>query len=546
MRTLRNAVLLVVTLAAGMTGWAVQGQSLSLDQTIDRIFARETQLSASLRQYNPIIETYVQDMRSDSTLGMVPATDHYFLGQANLSQNSVREPSTVPAATEEQPKKKGGWLHGKSDEDLKKGGLSESFPKSTAPNGFLQMIYVDPRGFDRQHYKLSYVRREYLGDVRCLVFDVYPTDKDVRERFLGRIWAEDQEFTIVRFDGTNAPDNPKGLRPHFDSWRVNAGPGLWVPAYIYSAEAEASDLLWTRVRFRAQTRLWGYNAKVETESDRTPEESERARGREAEGNAVDRLEASGLLAPSGQLDKILLTVANNLEVSNNLDIDPEVKCRVLLTSTLESFTIGHTIIVSRGLLDVLPDEASLATILAHELGHVATGHVMGDQWAFSNWSIFPTDGKFTHFDYPIDPAGEQAANAKAMEILKKSPYKDKLAGAGAFLALIDTESKLLPNLVSPHLESRAVLAAQITGNAPHSAPVSAKGAEIAALPIGSRVKMDPWSNQVDMMKTKPVALVEGADRQPFQINPFMPFLARVNAGGKKQVSQQKADEPPKQ
>jgi hypothetical protein len=119
------------------------------------------------------------------------------------------------------------------------------------------------------------------------------------------------------------------------------------------------------------------------------------------------------------------------------------------------------------------------------------------------------------------------------------------SGAGAFLALIDTESKTLPNLVSPHLESRAVLAAQITGSAPHSAPVSAKGAEIAALPIGSRVKMDPWNNQVDMMKTKPVALVEGADRQPFQISPFMPFLARVNAGAKKQVSQQKADEPPK-
>ncbi len=544
MRTLKNA-LLVVTLVAGMTGWAVQGQSPSLDQTIDRIFARENQLTATLRQYNPIIETYVQDMRSDTTLGMVPATDHYFLGQANMSQNAVRLPSAAPVP-EQQPKKKG-WFKGKSEDDQKKGGLSESFPKMTAPNGFMQMIYVDPKGFDRLHYRLSYVRREYLGEVRCLVFDVYPTDKDIRERFLGRIWAEDQEFTIVRFDGTNAPDNPKGLRPHFDSWRVNAGPGLWVPAYIYSAEAEMSDLLWTRVRFRAQTRLWGYNAKVETEADRTPEESERARSREAEGNAVDRLESSGLLAPSGQLDKILLTVANNLEVSNNLDIDPEVKCRVLLTSTLESFTIGHTIIVSRGLLDVLPDEASLAAVLAHELGHVASGRVMGDQWAFSNWSIFPTDGKFTHFDYPIDANGEQAANAKAMEILKKSPYKDKLASAGAFLQLIDTQSKILPNLVSPHLESRAILAAQLTGSAPHAAPVSAKGAEIAALPIGSRVKMDPWSNQVDMMKTKPVALVEGADRQPFQISPFMPFLSRLNsAGGKqKQVSQQKTDEAPK-
>ena len=56
------------------------------------------------------------------------------------------------------------------------------------------------------------------------------------------------------------------------------------------------------------------------------------------------------------MDKTLETVVNNLEVTNNLDID--VHCRVMLTSTLETFSIGHTIVISRGLLDVLPDEAS--------------------------------------------------------------------------------------------------------------------------------------------------------------------------------------------
>src|SRR5207244_6109737 len=66
--------------------------------------------------------------------------------------------------------------------------------------------------------------------------------------------------------------------------------------------------------------------------------------------------------------------SNNLEVTNNLDIQPEVRCRVLLTSTLESFTIGHTIVLSRGLIDVLPDEASLATMVAHELGHRSEEH----------------------------------------------------------------------------------------------------------------------------------------------------------------------------
>src|SRR5205823_8715402 len=97
--------------------------------------------------------------------------------------------------------------------------------------------------------------------------------------------------------------------------------------------------------------------------------------REAEDNVLDRLERAGVLAPEGEVSKVLQTVVNNMEITNNLNIDPEVRCRVLLTTPLESFTVGHTIVVSRGLLDVMPDEASLAMILSHELGHIALGQI---------------------------------------------------------------------------------------------------------------------------------------------------------------------------
>jgi len=56
--------------------------------------------------------------------------------------------------------------------------------------------------------------------------------------------------------------------------------------------------------------------------------------------------------------------------------------RMLMTSTLESFSVGHTIVLSRGLIDVLPDEATLAAVLAHELGHVVLRHQMDTQYAF--------------------------------------------------------------------------------------------------------------------------------------------------------------------
>ena len=108
-------------------------------------------------------------------------------------------------------------------------------------------------------------------------------------------------------------------------------------------------------------------------ADTSPVESLRALGAEGEDNVLDRLEKANLLAPPGEVEKILNTVVNNLIVTNDLNIMPEVRTRVILTTPLETFTVGHTIVISRGLLDTLPDEASLAAILAHELAHIALG-----------------------------------------------------------------------------------------------------------------------------------------------------------------------------
>ena len=107
------------------------------------------------------------------------------------------------------------------------------------------------------------------------------------------------------------------------------------------------------------------------------------------------------------MDKVLETVVNNLEVTNNLDIQPEIRCRVLLTSTLESFTIGHTIVFSRGLIDVLPDEASLATMVAHEVSHVVLGHRIDGQYAFFDRLLFDEKDTFRHFGFARTAGGRR-------------------------------------------------------------------------------------------------------------------------------------------
>ena len=124
------------------------------------------------------------------------------------------------------------------------------------------MIYIDTNGFDRQHYQFDYVRREFLGEVRCVVFDITPLPKSGKGRFKGRMWADDQNFTIVRFNGVYTPiAGINGFNLHFDSWRLNVQPGLWLPAYIYSQESDLRDFLGGDIRFKSQTRLWGYNLR---------------------------------------------------------------------------------------------------------------------------------------------------------------------------------------------------------------------------------------------------------------------------------------------
>ena len=174
--------------------------------------------------------------------------------------------------------------------------------------------------------------------------------------------------------------------------------------------------------------------ETKTTNDLSPVQEQRAWYQQADDNVIDKLERTGLIAPSGEVDKVLDTVVNNLEVTNNLDIQPEIQCRILMTSTIESFSMGHTIVLSRGLVDVLPDEASLAAMLAKEMGYILTTQKKADtRLAFYDRLQFDDKKMFQHFDFERKPEEDAAATAKATELLKNSPYKDQLATAEMFM-----------------------------------------------------------------------------------------------------------------
>ena len=148
----------------------------TMDQVVDRFIEREHALMKALANRTPVVETYLQNLTADPQLGPVPSGDHYFLGRMDMGETVDRKDYL-----KDQDKgaacrawRRACWAASTS-----------STRCSISPLGFSWMVYADRTDFDRSHYEFHYVRREFLGDVRCLVFDVTPK-KNSGQRTLPR------------------------------------------------------------------------------------------------------------------------------------------------------------------------------------------------------------------------------------------------------------------------------------------------------------------------------------------------------------------------
>ena len=506
---------------------------VSIDEVADRVIARERAFVAQMKHRHPLAETYIQNLKTDKDSVVVPTSDQYFLGRLDLSDG-----------VEDQLFEKQTGLKLKALNPF-----PSLFSRKFLPLGFAQMVMLD-RDFQKKNYDFKFVRQEFLGEVRCIVIDVQPKG-NAGGRFLGRIWVEDRDYNIVRFNGTYSPHSRYSYYLHFDSWRLNLQAGVWLPAYVFIEESnlKSAGPLLPGLHFKAQTRLWSYDPEplkheqefaeiqVDTVTDQTdaakeagPVEAQRMWERSAEDNALDHLQKVGLLAPQGDVDKILQTVVNNLIITNNLQIIPDVRCRVLLTSPLESFTIGHTIVISRGLLDVLPDEGALAMTLAHELSHIALGHRIDTRFAFQRPLLFPRSEHLPAHGLCPEPGGRRSRGQQSHGVAgelslqgqagQRRPVPESASDPRAGTHQLDPASPGQPHgKRKDHSDVCALLS---------SAPQleMQRIDQIAALPLGGRVKLDPWSNRLEMMKTKAVVLLSPQEKMPFEVTPFFPYLTR--------------------
>lgn len=506
----------------------------SMDEVADRLIRNEHALRRKLLTVHPVLETYIQELKPDPELGTVPKNDVYFLGKLAINRGEGQQ-SLIPAP----------WLGKRVIERI-----SSIFSGRFMPNGFAEMVVLSYH-FDKANYNFEFVRREFLGDVRCLLLNVIPKNHE-HGLFVGRIWVEDVGYNIVRMDGTFVSPPTAQSYVHFDSWRVNAGPNLWLPADIYTEEGDMPHGLFHSVRFKGQTRLWGYEAgknnsneqftdlvvdapqqvsdQSASASDASPVEAQRLWERQAEDNVLDRLQKAGLLAPTGDVDKIIQTVLTNLEITNKINVQPPVRARVLLTTPLECFTVGHTVVISRGMLDVLPDEASLAAVLAHELANIDLGHAVNTRYAFADRLFFPDTAAIKKLKLTEDSAEEEAADKKSLEILKNSPYDQKLPQFGLFLRALDARSKEMPNLIHPLFGNRMAQSgkilelASLMENSPELKSRSLT--QVPALPLGGRIKLDPWTDQLELKREGNPPLQFAREKLSFEVTPFFLHLTR--------------------
>jgi hypothetical protein len=530
---------LLAGLTSGVTAQqaAPAGDTLTLEEVAERVSKAEAGLLARMRAFKPILEVYAQNVEPHDRLGTVPVRDVWFLGQFDWSDGEFPTLKWfTPNRTRQQV---ASWI-------------TRPFGLQLRADGFAAMAAPDWVALDAKRYQFTFLRREFLGEVRCLVFDVQPRGNP-NDGFTGRIWVEDRDFNIVRFNGITRGGSNMSLtaKKHWfnvDSWRVNVSPGLWLPAYVYSEQSNDSER--DAPKLKSQVRIWGYDLKsvrpaqeftiiridepaIQDKSAQpqqlSPAMSHRMWEQQAEDNVIERLSNAGLMAPPGDVDQVLETVVRNLQITNNLNIEPPVKTRVLLTSPLDSMAIGRTIALSRGLIDVLPDEASLAMMLAHELAHIALGHrVIDTRFSFADKLMVPDDELLAAVQYRHEPKQELEAAAKTLEYLKNSPYKEKLADAGLFLKALTENARKLRNLIQPHVVSHIADAGQVSRlneliqQAPSLAPESLD--QVAALSLGARILVDPWSSQLELLRAANVPLASAREKASLAVTPLVPYL----------------------
>ena len=316
--------------------------------------------------------------------------------------------------------------------------------------------------------------------------------------------------------------------------------GVWLPAVIYTEESDKAAAAHAK-GFKAQTYFWGYSLKIpqsasdnasmeidnaqdqsQNSQDVNPLQAQRLFVTQAENNVLDRLVQAGLLAPASPFDKILEQIANNVIIGNNLQLPGDIHCRVMLTQPLESLAVGNTILLSKGLVDVLPTEESIAAVISFQLAHILLGHRIDTRYAFNDRLLFPDEAAFERITMNHNDGDNASAAKKAAELFSNSIYKDKAPSVGLFFAQVQNREKELSSLMSPRLGDALIkpdgtpwLDSVGKGQKLNVADIKQNG----ALPLGSHLRTDAWDDKIIALNAPAPLILNPSDKLPLEVTP---------------------------
>lgn len=516
---------------------------------IDKAIGREKEVIKVVKERAPLVETYIQDMKPDPVLFQVPESDEHHLVRVDfgkvIDDEAYKENKGNFAA------KKGHLAFLDSLKAL--GGISGSLRLTFHESGFVQMILMDSNGFDRQHYNFTFVRNDFLGNIPTAVFDVTPASgKREFGRFFGRIWVETRDGNVVRFNGDFA-GSIESIKEfyHFDSWRTNIQPGLWLPTSFYVEETDPRSPTNT-LRFKAISYVWGYSLKVPDDNaentslsvvnaqdvsndapDVSPLGAQREWEQQAEDNVIERLYQAGLLDAPSDFDKTLEALANNILVYNGIQTSRPIRVRTLLTEPLESLAVGNTIILSKSLIDttavITQDGAQqmgdLNALLAFQVAHIILDHRLDTKYAFNDRLLFPSTSVFQNIPMHHTDADNQAAAKKAMDLLNAKELAGGQQYFGLYLQQLQAREKGLTALNTPMIGDALVRSDKdptfwMAAMMPKGIKLDMKDLkQQAAMPLASFLRFDPWTDQVVQMHTGFEPIINERDKMPFEVEP---------------------------
>ncbi len=514
---------------------STRGGAQAVDPLIVKMAANEKQMLAKVSKYAPLVETYLQLVGKD---GELPITDRYFLHRVSLGK-------TLNETAYEAPGKHVSRFSEIADSLRFAPLLVHRAPLSFDTGGFIEMLSPDIRGFDPTNYKIDFFRNEFLGSLKTSVFDVTPAKKT--GYFRGRLWI-DADGHLVRFLGTFSDDrshsHPRYV--HFDSWRVNVKDRDWLPAAIYIEETLPEGTLHGQVRvwgYGLQDYLHGRSSNVTVTVDNAVDHSENGSDVDpvsamqswkdlATDNILDKMERAGILAPRGSFDKILDQIVVNLSVPNDLSFSEPVHCRILLTTPIEATTVGNTILLSKGLIETLPSEEAIASVIAFELAHLVKSTAVDTRFSFADRMMF-ADREVSKQLALGHPAQEnERAAVVAVALLNKSMYADKLDNISLYYQQMLTDVGRLRDLYRPGIGDSLVspagkpwVLAALAGKGPHLEPANPQ--QLAALPLGSNLVVDPWSGEVRLSDAPRVLPRSVDEKRPFSVVPVYVRLKGV-------------------